>query len=172
MYRRINAKMEYLPGVTLASIPKFADDRGNFLNIDLENLKIPHEESVSRILSFDKQFKRSYIISNHRAGIVRAFHGHEYEGKLFYVPRGAFKFIILEMTSDIPPTQRWEEYVLSADVPKLLWVPKGYYNGFVSLTDDNLLICFSTSTMEESREDDCRLPYDKLGKEVWEIKNR
>jgi dTDP-4-dehydrorhamnose 3,5-epimerase-like enzyme len=141
-------------GVIFKDIQRFGDDRGDFTNISLRI-----EEKIT--------FKRSYIVTNNQQGVVRAFHGHKKEGKLFYVPKGAFKFIIIHMT-----TNEWKEYTLLASVPKILYVPPGYYNGFVSLTPAAILITFSTLEMEDSMNDDYRQPYDILGKDVWSIKNR
>jgi len=143
-------------GVLLLEIPRFGDDRGDFTNIpfDIRN-------RVRMV------FKRSYIIVNNQVGVVRAFHGHKKESKLFYVPKGAFKFIIMDMK-----TKEWKEYCLLASVSKILYVPNGYYNGFVSLSENSILMVFSTLKMEDSNKDDYRLPYDILGKEVWEINNR
>lgn len=143
-------------GVVFKEAQKFGDDRGDFTNI---SFKIEKENNIA--------FKRSYIISNNQQGVVRAFHGHKREGKLFYVPKGAFKFIIMDME-----TREWKEYNLLASIPKILYVPPGYYNGFVSLTSDAILITYSTSEMEDSLNDDYRLPYDVLGSEVWNINYR
>jgi len=143
-------------GVIFKDIQRFGDDRGDFTNISFEL------ETEIRIT-----FKRSYIITNNQPGVVRAFHGHKKEGKLFYATKGAFKFIIINME-----TKEWKEYNLLASTPKILYVPGGYYNGFVSLTPDAILITYSTSSMEASINDDYRLSYDILGKNVWKIKNR
>lgn len=143
------------PGVALEEIKRFADDRGDFTNLSLT------------IAAKGIIFKRCYLINNNQKGVVRGFHGHRNENKLFFVPRGSFKFIIMGMDC-----HEWKEYVLSAAVPKLLFVPGGYYNSFVSLTEDALLMTFSSASMEESVKDDTRLPYDFLGKEVWGINHR
>jgi dTDP-4-dehydrorhamnose 3,5-epimerase len=137
-------------GVIYQDLKRFGDDRGDFININ-----------------FDVNLKRSYLITNNQVGVVRAFHGHRQEAKLFYVPQGSFKFIIMDMEANT-----WKEYVLQASVPRTLYIPSGYYNGFVSLSDDALLVVYSSSTMEESRNDDIRLPYDCLGTDVWKINNR
>lgn len=146
-------KLEYnesQPGVIYEDNKRFGDDRGDFTNISLTG-----------------EFKRSYIINNNQAGVVRAFHGHKNENKLFYVARGAFKFVIIDIRDN-----SWKEYTLLASVPKVLYVPGGFYNGFVSLSDDSLLITYSTSTMEESLQDDFRLPFDIIDKNIWKINNR
>jgi len=51
-----------------------------------------------------------------------------------------------------------ERFVLSAQKPSVLWIPPGHANGFMSLTGDAMLLFFSTSTVEESRQDDVRFP--------------
>jgi dTDP-4-dehydrorhamnose 3,5-epimerase len=148
-YKKLEFNEEQ-PGVIIEEIKRFGDDRGDFISIP-----------------FSEIFKRSYIITNTQPGVVRAFHGHKKEGKLFYVPKGAFKFIIMGMEDNL-----WKEYTLLASVPKILFVPAGFYNGFVSLSEDSLIITYSTSTIDESREDDIRLPFDTLGENIWKINNR
>ena len=59
---------------------------------------------------------------------------------------------------------------LSAAQPKVLFIPAGYANGFMSLTDDTRLIFFSTSTLDESKEDDVR--YDARYWNIWTIEER
>ncbi len=145
-------KMDYSEeqtGIEFKSIDRFGDDRGDFTNVAIDGAK------------------RSYIINNTQKGVVRAFHGHKKEGKYFYVPKGAFKFIIIHME-----TGTWKEYALLDSVPKVLYCPPGYYNGFVSLKDESILITFSTSTMDESKNDDFRIDFDVLGTEVWKVNNR
>jgi dTDP-4-dehydrorhamnose 3,5-epimerase len=143
-------------GIIFKNVEKFGDDRGDFINISLEL-----ENSLKT------KFKRSYIINNNGAGVVRAFHGHKNEGKLFYVPKGAFKFIVMDLD-----LKKYKEYNLLESVPKILYVPGGYYNGFVSLKENSLLVAHATSNMEDSLRDDYRLPFDYLGKEAWLINNR
>ena len=130
--------------------PVFADDRGFFTPIN-----------------FKGDSKRAYLIQNHKAGIVRAFHGHKFESKDFYVIRGSFKVICIDME-----TREWSNYSISERCNNHLFIPHGFYNGFVSLTDDSEVIIITNRTFEESKNDDYRLPYDFLGTEVWEVEHR
>ena len=52
---------------------------------------------------------------------------------------------------------------ISADEPKILFIPAGYANGWMSLTDDATLLVFSTTTAAESKIDDYRFPARTLG---------
>jgi dTDP-4-dehydrorhamnose 3,5-epimerase len=73
----------------------------------------------------------------------------------------------------------WEEpskevkvhrYVLSANKPTILYIPAGYANGFMSLTNDAILVFFSTASLEESRGDDVR--YEARYWNPWEVVER
>ena len=128
----------------------FGDDRGYFTAIN-----------------FAKGIKRAYLIKNHKAGIIRAFHGHKKEEKTLYCIKGAFKIICIGME-----TGNWKSFTITEKGNNVLKIPSMVYNGFVSLTDDSELLVFSNSTFEESKNDDFRIPYDALGKEIWEIEHR
>ena len=68
------------------------------------------------------------------------------------------------------PDLEVKRFVLSAHRPSVLYIPAGYANGFMSLTDDTLLMFFSTSTLEESKGDDYRFPARLW--DVWSVEER
>ena len=114
--------------------------------------------------------KRFYIVSNNRAGFVRAWHAHRLESKYVTAVQGAAVVAVVpidnwECPSKETPVHR---YVLSARKPSVLCIPAGYANGFMSLTEDAKLFFFSTSAVDESKEDDVRFaarywnPWDVL----------
>ena len=139
-------------GTTLKpeTTPLFGDDRGYFTAIN-----------------FDEGSKRAYLIKNHRAGVIRAFHGHKKEKKTLYVIKGAFKVILINML-----TGDWKSFNITEKANNVLKIPQQMYNGFVSLTEDSELLVISSSSLEESKNDDFRIPYDVLGKHIWEIEHR
>ena len=61
-------------------------------------------------------------------------------------------------------------FILSAKNPAVKYVPKGYANGFKTLTVDTKLMFFSIATLEQSRNDDFR--YDAYYWNPWEIVER
>jgi dTDP-4-dehydrorhamnose 3,5-epimerase-like enzyme len=136
---------------------RFVDDRGSlsFLNgLDL------------------KDFRRFYIIENHAKGFVRAWHGHLKEAKAFLPLEGAFLVGAARLTDSIKPSKDVEvtRQVLDSGNPQALFIPKGYANGLMSLTEGAKLLVLSTSTLEESQGDDYRLPHDYW--DIWKIVNR
>ncbi|MCH7851060.1 MAG: dTDP-4-dehydrorhamnose 3,5-epimerase family protein [Nanoarchaeota archaeon] len=63
-----------------------------------------------------------------------------------------------------------ERFVLSENSPSILYIPRGFANGFMSLTEDAKLIFYSTSILEESLRDDYR--YDSRYWDPWTIEER
>jgi dTDP-4-dehydrorhamnose 3,5-epimerase len=116
--------------------------------------------------------KRFYLVTNHRAGFVRAWHAHRKESKYVTVVQGAAVVAAVLIDDWDTPDQhaRVHRHVLSATRPAVLFVPAGYANGFMSLTDDSKLIWFSTATIEESRGDDIR--YDARYWNPWAVVER
>lgn len=116
--------------------------------------------------------KRFYVVSNHKAGFVRAWHAHKQEAK--YVTAisgeaviGAVKIVDWEKPSRNLPVER---YVISSKKPQVLYIPPGHANGFMSLTSDLKLMFFSTYTLEESSNDDIR--YDARYWDIWNVIER
>lgn len=116
--------------------------------------------------------KRFYAVENHAKGFVRAWHAHRKEAKYVYAARGsaiigAVKIDDWEKPSPALPVER---FVLSAQKPAILFIPAGFANGFMSLSDDTSMMFFSTSTIEESTGDDVR--YDARLWNPWEVVER
>lgn len=112
--------------------------------------------------------KRFYQVQNHQAGFIRAWHGHEFESKFVYVAQGSalVSAVPLEiMRSETYDPSTIFKTVLSSNNPKILYIPKGYANGFKTLSDDTILLFFSTSTLQESINDDIRFDYNHI--DIW-----
>lgn len=136
---------------------KFSDDRGylSFINdFQLEG------------------YKRFYIVDNHSAGFIRAWHGHLLEDKAVLCLSGAALIGVVPISETGGHIERSvaKTYTLSHEIPSILKIPRGHANGFKSLTSDCKLLFFSSSTLEESQGDDYRFAYDAWN--VWEEKYR
>jgi len=118
--------------------------------------------------------KRFYLVENHQIGFIRAWHGHKREEKYVLVVDGVAIVAAVRIDNwDSPSkTSAIERYVLSANKPSILYIPAGYANGFKSLTPDSKILFFSTSTLEDSKNDDIRFDSNYFGRQVWEIIER
>ncbi len=136
-------------------------------------LVVDDRGQVSFVNDFDfKNVKRFYTVSNHQAGFVRAWHAHKKEAKYVMVTKGAAVVATVAIDNFGKPSKETtvNRYVLSEKTPKLLYIPAGYGNGFMSLTKDTQLIFFSTSTLDESQGDDFR--YDSRYWDIWSVEER
>ena len=125
-------------------------------------ISIDDRGSVTFINDFNfLDVKRFYVVENHRTGFIRAWHGHQKEGKYVFVVKGTALIGAVEMTSE-----SIQKIILSDRNPKILYIPPGYANGFKTLEEDTRIIFYSTSTLQESLSDDIRFPFDKWN--IWE----
>ena len=122
-------------------------------------------------LAFD-DIKRFYLVANHRAGMVRAWHAHRREAKYVLVTKGAAVVGAVKVDDWDSPSRDAEVFrrVLSATNPQVIYIPAGYANGFMSLTDDLQIMFFSTSTLKESQGDDVR--YAARHWDIWQVEER
>lgn len=128
-------------------------------------------------LSFVNDFsfdgvRRFYVVSNHRAGFVRAWHGHPREAKYMATVVGAAIVAAVRVDDWARPSKDLpiHRYVLSAERPAVLHIPPGFANGFMSLTSETRLLVFSSASLEESLQDDIR--YDAHYWDPWQVVER
>ena len=122
-------------------------------------LSVDDRGEVGFVNDFDFDgVKRFYTIVNHTKGFVRAWHGHKNESKYFHVIKGSALVCAVEVDNWTRPNAAAEvkRFVLSEKSPSVLFIPKGYANGSMSLTDDAKIIVFSTSPLQDSLNDDYR----------------
>jgi len=116
--------------------------------------------------------KRFYIVKNHRAGFIRAWHAHRHEAKYVTVVDGAAVIAAVAIDNWEHPSKaaKVHRFVLCASRPAVLFIPSGHANGFMSLTSNCKVMIFSTATPQESQEDDVR--FDARYWDIWQIVER
>jgi len=116
--------------------------------------------------------KRFYTVENHKQGFVRAWHAHKYESKYVMVVKGSAVIGAVEIDNWENPSKELKvnRFVLSEKNPSVLFIPAGYANGFMSLTEDAKIIFFSTSELKESLNDDIR--FDAHYWDCWKVEER
>ncbi|MFC1984227.1 WxcM-like domain-containing protein [Chloroflexota bacterium] len=134
----------------------YDDDRG-FL-VPLTNKLLPED------------IRRVYVVGNFSKGIIRGWHYHFKEIKMFYIIKGAAKFVAINPED---PDEKYE-FVITERAPKVVVIPPKYANGWVSLADDTLLVSMSSRTIDEILGDSDDIRYDafKWGKDIWGVKAR
>ena len=136
-------------------------------------LSIDDRGEVGFVNDFDfGNVKRFYTLSNHQKGFIRAWHGHKNESKYFYTAKGAALICAVEIDNWDKPSKdlKVHRFVLSEKSPSILFIPKGYANGFMSLNDDTKIIVFSSSELKDSIKDDYR--FEARYWNPWHIEER
>ncbi len=120
-----------------------------------------------------EDIKRFYMVENSSLEVIRAWHGHAKEGKYVFVASGSALLAAVFLDDLKEPNKENEIYrhVLTSEKPSIFYIPGGYANGFRSLEPGTKVIFFSTSTLEESKNDDFRFPPDYWGVDIWEVKD-
>lgn len=119
--------------------------------------------TVRFVNEFDfKNVKRFYQVENHSKGYIRAWHGHRKEEKYVYVASGSAIVGAVNLE-----TEEVKKYILSSLKPTILYIPSNHANGFMTLQEDTKIIFFSSLSIEKTKGDEIRFPYDKWN--IWNI---
>lgn len=118
-----------------------------------------------------KGIRRFYMLENVSMNTIRAFHGHLRESKYVLVVSGKALICAASFNPVKKPDKEKDVYMfeLSSKDPSILYIPKGFANGSRFLEENTKVMVFSDATLDESKNDEYRLPYDYWGKEIWQI---
>lgn len=61
------------------------------------------------------------------------------QSKLVTVLAGKIFDVIVDAREDSPTFGKYQSFVLSADQPQILYVPKGFFHGFITLEDNTIV---------------------------------
>jgi dTDP-4-dehydrorhamnose 3,5-epimerase-like enzyme len=167
----------------LIDLPSYADDRGVLVPVwNTDHMTKEREYTCAGVNLSCVQ--RAYHIENSQKGVIRGFHYHQREIKYFTVIQGMAKFVVFPLAPDEAFMMHKLEddyvkedvrlsytFVLSVKKQQMLIIPPEHANGWMSLTDDCLLLALSSSTFERSKDDDVRIDPFIFG-DVWGVEAR
>lgn len=109
---------------------RFGDERGYFESVTKEQLE-------------ELGFKGIFQVSNSKSGkgIVRGLHFQRdpyCQAKVVRCHRGGVIDVVVDMREDSPTYGQYTSVELTPENGRMLYVPRGFAHGFVSLTDDTL----------------------------------
>ncbi len=134
-----------LPGITIRSLKRFADERGFFTEIMRKNWEIFEDEVVQVNLSITYP------------GIVRAWHKHE-RGQVdyFVCTRGAIKICAYD-----DETRELDEIVSAGDNPQIVRIPGHYWHGFKVVGNEPAYLVYFVNRLYDYEEpDEVRRPWN------------
>ena len=109
---------------------RFGDERGYFESVTEADLKS---------LGFNKIFQVSNSLSG--KGIIRGLHFQKdpfCQAKVVRCHRGAVLDVVVDIRKDSETYGQWTSVELTPENGRMLYVPRGFAHGFVSLKDDTL----------------------------------
>ena len=121
-----------LPGAWLIEIERLEDERGFFARSFCQHEFQEH--------GLDPTVAQCNISQNRLQGTLRGMHFQLppfAEAKLVRCTRGAIYDAIIDLRPASPAFLRWEAFELSAADCRMLYVPKGFAHGFLTLQDDS-----------------------------------
>lgn len=136
-------------------------------------LSVDDRGTVCFVNDFDfKNVKRFYVVENHKQGFIRAWHGHKNESKYVFVVKGSAVVAAVKIDNWENPSKNLQvnRFTLSEKTPSVLFIPAGYANGFMSLSEDAKLIFYSTSELKDSLNDDIR--FEAHYWDAWKVEER
>lgn len=119
-----------LPGLWLIEPAVYEDPRGYFMESYRESFFTEHIGSVHFVQ--DNESKSTY-------GVLRGLHaqsGQHAQAKLVRALMGTVLDVVVDMRRDSPTFGRYEAVELSDRNKRQLFVPRGFYHGFVVLSPE------------------------------------
>ena len=136
-------------GVYLIEIEKKEDERGFFARTFDKKSLID--------LNLETNLFQNNISFNKKAKTLRGMHYQKYpneEVKIIRCTKGKIFDVIIDLRSNSNSYKKWFSIELTSDNYKMLYVPKGFAHGFLTL-EDNSEIFYQMS--------DCFIPESALG---------
>ena len=112
------------------------------------------------------QIKRVYFTTHFDTEVIRAWQGHTIESRWFCSVKGSFQVKLIEIDNWKNPSDELKvlEYTLTAEKQEILYIPKGYVNGFKALKNNSKLMIMSDYGFNEIENDEIRFDKNKWSK--------
>lgn len=120
-----------LPGAWVIEIQKLQDERGFFARSFCQNEFRDH--------NLDAMIAQCNISQNESKGTLRGMHFQippSAEGKIVRCTRGALYDVMLDLRPESPSFLKWKGYELTAENHRMVYIPKGFAHGFITLAAD------------------------------------
>lgn len=152
-----------IPGILLAEIGVFRDERGFFTE--------PYSQKTWAAQGFHETFAQDSL-SLSAKGTLRGMH-YQLEphgmGKLVRALSGAVFDVAVDLRNNSPTYGKWFGQKLSAENALAMWIPSGFAHGFVALEDNTLVYykCSSSHAPEAERSLSYKCPKTAI---EWPLK--
>jgi dTDP-4-dehydrorhamnose 3,5-epimerase len=154
-----------IDGVKLIELRAFHDEGGDFLEV----VRLSPEGEFICLPGY-RPAQISYSLME--PGTVKAFHLHERQDDVWFVPPGDRVLVgLLDTRQDSTSSRTSMRFTLGAGAARLLLIPRGVAHGLANLSRRAVCIMyFSNHQFDPQNPDEHRLPHDILGADFWTIR--
>ena len=150
MMKRIDTKLE---GVCIIEPVVHGDHRGYFMET--------YSTKAFADIGIDTVFVQDNQSFSSQKGVLRGIHFQNApmaQAKLVRVTKGAVRDVVVDLRKGSPTYKQWVSVELSADNKRMLYIPRGFGHGFVTLTE-NVEFCYKVDNLY-SKECDRGIRYN------------
>lgn len=130
-----------------------------------------HEDERGRLNFFNEfdfsHIKRMYYTEHFSTSVIRAWQAHKIECRWFLCVQGSFTVKLVKIDDFETPanTLKVQDFELNDKESSILYIPKGYANGFQAQEDNSKLMIFSDYVFGVNPNDQVR--FDKNKWTTW-----
>ena len=156
-------KSPNIDGVILKEINSSVDDGGYFMELARMQQGVMQEFEGFEV----KQVNYSQVLP----GTVKAYHLHLNQEDIWFIPPHERLLVVLNDQRKGSSTEGTTmRFVMGGGKPRLLYIPRGVVHGVTNIgKHPAAIIYFVNQQFNPENPDEGRLPWDFLGKEIWEI---
>lgn len=135
-----------IPDVLIIKPKVYEDERGFFFE--------SYNQSIFRQQT---GIQEEFVQDNHSGSEKNVLRGLHYQmkhaqGKLVRIINGVIFDVAVDLRKNSPSFGKWVGITLSAEEKKLLWIPKGFAHGFLTLSDFAEVLYKATDYYDPSSE--------------------
>lgn len=153
-----------MDGLEIIPLKLNTDDGGNFL--ELFRLNDSLIEGLATPFA-----ARQISLSIMEPGVVKAYHLHQQQEDLWFVPPQHRLLVNLhDLREDSTTFDVHMRLVLGGGTAQLLRIPTGVAHGVKNCYSSAMYLIYATTQQfNSSQPDELRLPWDHFGTDIWEI---
>ena len=142
-----------LNGVKLIQIKNFQDSHGILsVLVSQGRSDAPNAKEIGEV----------YLVSVPRSNTTRASHKHKHLDEFFVIIEGSAKFFLLDDRKDSSTYGKKESFTLNSETGNALFIPRGIYHAFVTLTDNTKCLAISNRPFDQKNPDVYKIPISKI----------
>jgi dTDP-4-dehydrorhamnose 3,5-epimerase len=151
-------------GVEIVELRRFTDEGGSMTELGRFSGGVPEV--------FPGFILRQVNYSEIEPGVIKAFHLHQTQTDIWYVPPGdKLLLVLIDVRSGLPTEGVKMRLVLGDGASRLVRIPPGVAHGVRNLAQAKGRIIYFTDTHFSPDPETCdegRLPWDYAGPDIWE----